>query len=96
MISVIIPTRNRLGPLQRCLRSLRRQELKDLEVVLVNDAGASPRSVVDGWKGELVINLIELQEQRGVSAARNIGIEAGQNRPVVRWCARAPARVARV
>ncbi len=82
MISVIIPTRNRLGPLQRCLRSLRRQELKDLEVVLVNDAGASPRSVVDGWKGELVINLIELQEQRGVSAARNIGIEAAQGNHV--------------
>lgn len=80
MISVIIPTRDRPGPLQRCLRSLRLQELSGdgIEVVVVNDGGVSPRPVVDGWKGELTINLIEPGERRGVSAARNTALEAAQ------------------
>ncbi|MET9713190.1 glycosyltransferase family A protein [Nocardiopsis alba] len=80
MISVIIPTHDRPGPLQRCLRGLRRQDLPmdEIEVVIVNDGGVSPRTVVDGWKGELTINLIESRERRGVSAARNIAIDAAQ------------------
>ncbi|MGW4371812.1 glycosyltransferase family 2 protein [Nocardia takedensis] len=76
MISVIIPTFNRPGPLHRALRSLSRQEHTDFEVIVVDDGGNQPaRPVVDSWRTCLPIRLIETGH-RGVSAARNTAIAA--------------------
>ncbi|WP_405183587.1 glycosyltransferase (plasmid) [Nocardia sp. NBC_01377] len=74
MITVIIPTYNRPGPLHRALRSLVRQEHPDFEVVVIDDGGTLPaRPVVEGWRTTLPIRLIET-DRRGVSAARNTGL----------------------
>ncbi|MFF0546716.1 MULTISPECIES: glycosyltransferase family 2 protein [Nocardia] len=76
MISIIIPTFNRPGPLHRALRSLTRQELTDFEVIVVDDGGHLPaRPVVDSWRTALPIRLIE-SDHYGVSAARNTGLAA--------------------
>lgn len=76
MISVIIPTFNRPGPLHRALRSLTRQEFTDFEVIVVDDGGTLPaRPVVDSWRTALPIRLIE-RAHDGVSAARNTGLAA--------------------
>lgn len=76
MISVIIPTFDRPGPLNRALRSLTRQEYTDVEVIVVDDGGSLPaRPVVDSWSASLPVRLIETSHF-GVSAARNTGLAA--------------------
>lgn len=78
MISVVIPTVDRLGPLRRALRSVSRQTYHDFEVIVVNDGGASPHRVVEKWHGEMDVRLLELDSSRGVSHARNVGVESAR------------------
>ncbi|WP_052711223.1 glycosyltransferase family A protein [Pseudofrankia sp. DC12] len=73
MISVIIPTADRPGYLDRALRSLDRQSLRDFEVIVVADGGTPPEQVIDAWRGRLAITLLEVPQRRGVSHARNLG-----------------------
>ncbi|MYH70344.1 MAG: glycosyltransferase [Gammaproteobacteria bacterium] len=75
-ISVIIPTYNRAHLLPRCLNSVVSQELKPLEIIVVDDGSTdSTRDLVRrDYPG---IRLIP-QENRGVSAARNAGIGAAR------------------
>jgi Glycosyl transferase family 2 len=42
-VSVIVPTRDRLEPLRRCVDALKRQSLgAELEIVVVRDGGGAP------------------------------------------------------
>ena len=68
-ISVIIPTYNRAHLLPRCLNSVVSQELKPLEIIVVDDGStdATRNLVQRDYPG---IKLIS-QENKGVSAARN-------------------------
>jgi GT2 family glycosyltransferase len=72
--TVIVPTRNRLQELARCLASLKdlRFPSDRFNVVVVNDGGADPREVVDSVSDCLRISLVS-QEQAGPGAARNAG-----------------------
>ncbi len=78
MISVIIPTADRPGPLHRALRSLARQTFSDFEVIVVRDGGPDVRTVVGSWKRDLPITLIDTDPRRGVSHARNTGLAAAR------------------
>ncbi|MCY0940171.1 MULTISPECIES: glycosyltransferase family 2 protein [Streptomyces] len=78
MISVIIPTADRPGPLHRALRSLARQTFRDFEVIVVRDGGPPVRTVVDSWKNHLPITLIDTDPRRGVSHARNTALAAAR------------------
>ncbi|WP_063744392.1 glycosyltransferase family A protein [Streptomyces sp. Amel2xE9] len=78
MISVIIPTADRPGPLHRALRSVARQTFRDFEVIVVRDGGATVHPVIEGWCHELPITLIEIDPRRGVSHARNTGLAAAR------------------
>ena len=73
-VSVIIPGYNRAHLLPRCLDSVLAQVFKPLEVIVVDDGSTdSTRSLLqDSYPG---IRLIT-QENKGVSAARNAGINA--------------------
>ncbi|MEV5831559.1 glycosyltransferase family A protein [Spirillospora sp. NPDC052242] len=73
MITVIVPTRDRPGPLHRALRSLARQTFRDFEVTVIADGGVSPSAVIDAWKQELPVRLLEA-DGKGVSHARNLGV----------------------
>jgi glycosyltransferase involved in cell wall biosynthesis len=75
MISVIIPTADRPGPLHRALRSLHRQSFRDFEAVVVDDGDHSPRAVVDAWSSDTRVRLLD-GGRRGVSHARNTGLAA--------------------
>ncbi|UQI49675.1 glycosyltransferase family 2 protein (plasmid) [Streptomyces sp. HU2014] len=78
MISVIIPTADRPGPLHRALRSLARQTFRNFEAIVVRDAGPPVRSVVDSWKPDLALTLIDIEPRQGVSHARNTGLAAAR------------------
>lgn len=78
-ISVVIATCNRVHLLKNCIRSLEQQSLdKDLfEVIVVNDGSTdSTKQLLEDFKKKTRINFNYInQENRGVSSARNTGID---------------------
>ena len=76
MVSVIIPTLDRSALLDAALGSVAAQDLRgDVEVIVVNDGGASVSSVVRTWNDMLAIRLVELDRRVGPAVARNVGLE---------------------
>ena len=73
-ISVVIPAFNRAQLLPRCLDSVFAQIFKPLEVIVVDDGSTdSTRDLIRrDYPGVILI----VQENKGVSAARNAGIRA--------------------
>ena len=73
-ITVLIPTHNRAGLLQRALKSVLGQTLAPDEIIVIDDGST------DGTADSMVASFPAVrcirQENRGVSAARNRGIEA--------------------
>ena len=76
MVSVIIPVYKVEDVLVRCLDSLRRQSLRNIEIILVDDA--SPDScgeICERYaRADARFKVIHHTENRGLSAARNTGI----------------------
>ncbi len=75
-VSVIVPVYNVAKYLPRCLDSLKEQTLKEIEIICIND-GSSDESgdILNKYAGEDDRFVIIEQENKGVSAARNRGIE---------------------
>jgi len=72
-VSVIIPTYNRLLMLKEAVQSVLTQDFEDFELIVVDDGST------DGTSEEMRplggrVNVIGLNEHRGVSEARNRGI----------------------
>ncbi len=71
-ITVIIPTYNRAHTLPRALHSILAQTLQPKEIIVVDDGSTDKtQSVLENYSGIKVLK----QPQRGVSTARNAGIE---------------------
>lgn len=74
-IAVIIPTYNRAGLVERAIESVLEQSMTDFELIVVDDGSTDDSverlSAIDDPR----LRVIE-QENRGVCAARNTGIEA--------------------
>ncbi|CAM3624607.1 glycosyltransferase family 2 protein [Marinicrinis lubricantis] len=70
LISVIMPTYNRLPVLAEGLESLSRQTFSDFEVIVVNDAGDPVNSVLESYP-ELNIQLLNMKSNGGHVKARN-------------------------
>jgi len=75
MISVIVPTYNRVKLLRQALESLVRQTIKDFEVIVVDDGGSQDsEGVVKDFQDKLKIKFFK-ENHGGVCQARNIGIK---------------------
>lgn len=76
-ISIIVPVYNAANWLDRCVASLVGQTFQDIEIILINDGSKDDSlKICDEWRSkDLRITVIH-QQQSGVSAARNKGIEA--------------------
>ncbi len=74
MISVIIPVYNRPVVVERAIRSVLDQSVCDREIVVVDDGSTdhTAECVKREFGGE--VRLLSMPENRGVSAARNLGI----------------------
>ena len=79
-ISVIIPVHNAAQYLPACIESLLGQTFADMEFLFVDDASQDESRAVleEGQKRDGRIRLLSFPENRGVSAARNAGIDAAQ------------------
>ncbi|HEX5259289.1 MAG TPA: glycosyltransferase family 2 protein [Sphingomicrobium sp.] len=75
-ISVILPVHNRADVLPRAIRSVLEQELKDFELIIVDDGSSDESARVAESFGDDRIRLIRLEQNRGGNVARNEGIRA--------------------
>ena len=75
-ISVIIPTYNREDVLGRSIRSVLNQTVSDIDLIIVDDGSTDgTRELVQGFmKEDSRVRYIESKENRGASAARNLGV----------------------
>ncbi len=77
LISVIIPVYNKEKYLCKCLDSVLAQTYGNIEVLLVDDASSDKsRDICDEYaKKDRRISVVHLEENRGVSHARNVGLD---------------------
>ena len=79
-VSVIIPTYNRGHLLGRALQSVLHQTFTDLEIIIVDDGSNDKSESLVKWDHNPRIRCIRHNENKGVSAARNTGIEAARGK----------------
>lgn len=83
-ISVIIPAYNSEQFIGETLDSMLRQSLKDIEVVIVNDGSTDgTQKIIDEYTAKYDIFKSYMQQNAGVSAARNYGLEKATGEYVV-------------
>ncbi len=75
-ISIIIPVYNAAAYLTRCLSSVQQQSLQNIEVLCINDGSTdeSTRLLEQFAENDIRFKIIN-QENHGLSAARNTGLE---------------------
>jgi glycosyltransferase involved in cell wall biosynthesis len=76
-VSVVVPTRDRPGPLDACLRALDAQTAPDLDVVVVDDGSLDATAVAAVVGRHRGVRLVR-GEGRGPAAARNLGARAAR------------------
>jgi glycosyltransferase involved in cell wall biosynthesis len=79
-VSVIVPTRNRCGMLSCTLQSVFAQELRDIEVIVVDDASSDDTPALLAGIDDERLHVLRLQGPEGVATARNTGIQAARGR----------------
>lgn len=76
-LSVVVPMYNSEKYIERCINSIIGQDMKDMEVILINDGSKDKtkyiaKKYVAKYKN---IKLIDKEKNEGISAARNTGIK---------------------
>ena len=84
-VSVIIPVYNCEAFLPQCIESLQAQTMQEIEMIFVCDASPDDSlSILRRYEREdSRIRVIAFEQNRGVSAARNAGIEASSGEYVI-------------
>ncbi len=75
-VSVVIPTYNRYKLLKRAIESLYKQTCLPDEIIVVDDGSTDETVAIQNDFPEIIYIY---QENRGVSAARNVGIQRAKN-----------------
>jgi glycosyltransferase involved in cell wall biosynthesis len=79
-VSIVIPTHGRLEFLRSAVRSAMSQRDVDVEVVVVDDASSDGTRDWLNSHGDARLRVVRHSVQRGVSEARNSGLEVAQGR----------------
>ena len=81
IISIVVPIYNRARFLSGCLDSILAQTFKEWECILVNDGSTDNRlEIAENYAANDPRFLVISQENQGVSAARNLGIDHAQGK----------------
>lgn len=70
-VSILVPYYNSLKTINRCVDSIINQSYKNIEIILVNDGSTDG----DYFFHDPRIKSISFKKNKGVSAARNVGLE---------------------
>ena len=84
-VSVIIPVYNCEAFLPQCIDSLRAQTMKEIEMIFVCDASPDDSlSILRRYEAQdSRIRVVAFEQNRGVSAARNAGMELATGEYVI-------------
>jgi glycosyltransferase involved in cell wall biosynthesis len=74
LISVIVPTYNRMDKLKETIKSVLSQTYNKLEIIVINDAGEDIKVVLDKFSDNR-IKYFKHETNKGLAASRNTGIE---------------------
>lgn len=75
-LTVIIPTYNTEEYLKRCIESVLNQSLKEIKLLVVNDASTDKTlSILSEFKDNCRVEIITNSHNLGQGESRNIGIE---------------------
>lgn len=74
LVSVIIPTYNRPVQLKETIESVLSQTYKNLEIIVVNDAGQDVSDLLSSFKDRRISYFVH-DENKGLAGARNTGLE---------------------
>lgn len=80
LVSIIVPTYNRPDMLFECVQSIAGQTLKDIEAVVINDAGRDVSDVIKRFSNFVNIIYLSHDTHKGVGAARNTGLEVARGK----------------
>lgn len=76
VISIIIPAYNAQNTLRKCIRSVLRQTYKNYELIIIDDGSGDGTASIGDFYAEKYSNVhVVHSENRGVSGARNLGME---------------------
>ena len=77
MVSIILPVYNGEAHLEQCIRSILAQTIEDIQLILINDGSVDGTAgICDRYAAEDRRVMVIHQENAGVSAARNAGLQA--------------------
>lgn len=80
MLGIVIANWNGEKLIDKCLTSLKNQEFKEFKIYIIdNDSRDNSRNIINGYKNELDIDLIEMDYNSGFAPANNIGIQKAIN-----------------
>ena len=84
-VSIIIPIHNSATFLEECISSVEQQTYSEIEVILIDDHSTDASSTIcDSYvKKNNKFRYYKLEEGRGVSAARNMGLEKASGKYVM-------------
>lgn len=75
-VSIIVPVYNVEKYLEKCLKSLVKQTLKDIEIIVVNDGTKdNSQKIIDKYTKKYDFVKCYIKENGGVSSARNYGLK---------------------
>jgi glycosyltransferase involved in cell wall biosynthesis len=82
-VSLIIPVYRVSAYLERCLMSVMNQDVEDIECLLIDDSSDDDsihqaKALLTGYEGPLTFRCLRHPANRGLSAARNTGVEAAK------------------
>lgn len=77
MLSIIVPVYNCELSIVRCIDSILKSKYKDYEIIIINDSSIdnSKNIIESNYSNIDKISIINLNENKGVSFCRNLGIE---------------------
>lgn len=83
-ISVIVPVYNAENSIARCVNSICKQTFEDIEILLINDGSKDKSGLIcdEIAKTDTRIHVIH-QDNQGVSAARNRGLESAKGKYIL-------------
>lgn len=76
LVSIVVRTYNRPERLRECLQSLREQQYRPLEIVVVNDSGEDVFTIVQDELDDVMYKYISHRVNLGRTAGLNTGVEA--------------------
>lgn len=80
LVSIVIPVFNVSAYIERCLESVVKQTYNNIECIIVDDASDDDSLVkcerlIAGYRGDVRFSIIHNDNNRGLSATRNVGVE---------------------